>query len=96
MKPKERENIKAERKRKRIEIRGFLLKKLSDFAGSFKERLNNEITVKSISPEEKEKIECSIEITSFEIECVSKGIGDYLRKCDAEENIHLFNKKKAR
>ena len=35
-------------------------------------------------------------MTSFEIECVSQAMNDYLRKCDAEENIHPFNKKKAR
>ena len=70
MKYKKRENIKAERKRKRIEIRGFLLKKLSDFVHFFKEPLDNEITAKSITPGEKEKIEFVIEMSSFEIECV--------------------------
>ena len=73
-----KEIIKAERKRNRIEIRGFLLKKLSDFACSFKERLDNELTAKSISPEEKEKIEFALEMTSFEIEGVSKSMDDYL------------------
>ena len=52
MKSKKRD--KAERKRKRIEIRGFLLKKLSDFAESFKEGLDNEINAKSISPKKRE------------------------------------------
>ena len=56
MKSKERENIKGKRKRNRIEIRDFLVKKLSDFACSFKEGLDNEINVKSISPEEEKKL----------------------------------------
>ena len=30
------------------------------------------------------------------MQCVSKAMNDYLIKCDAEESIPLFNKKKAR